>query len=253
MFQERSKIPSRAACRNAAIASSSSMFARLAKSMTLIRQREWSGPSRTSASIAATAPGSADCRNTEKRALSRSWPQCRTKWRDGQPGQIASPRQTTITFWSVYLGQHRYHDRPPAAFPGFVRVLRVAFLLTALIRKRRREIRDGIAKLRAGPALARTRVRAAMSKGSSRSSGDRFEGEFVKALGTPAPSISPPMRSIPTAAPPPVRGKRGPAATGQDAGREISRPVLEARSGRPLRRRRRERCNGALHLAAGHR
>ena len=63
-FHDSSKIPSRAACRKAAITRSSSSPVRAAKSSTLIRHRARSGASRTNASMASAVSGSADCRST---------------------------------------------------------------------------------------------------------------------------------------------------------------------------------------------
>ena len=63
-FQDRSNSPIRDACRNAAMARSSSRPLLAAKSGTLTRHSAWSGASRTSRSIAATASASADCRRT---------------------------------------------------------------------------------------------------------------------------------------------------------------------------------------------
>ncbi len=68
-FHDSSKIPSRAACRKAAITCSSSSPVFAAKSSTLTRHRARSGASRTNASMASTVPGSADCRRTENRLL----------------------------------------------------------------------------------------------------------------------------------------------------------------------------------------
>ncbi len=68
-FHDSSKIPSRAACRKAAITCSSSSPVFAAKSSTLIRQRARSGASRTNASIASAVSGSADCRRTANRLL----------------------------------------------------------------------------------------------------------------------------------------------------------------------------------------
>src|SRR5262249_52599968 len=67
MFQDRSKSPVRAACRNPAITRSSSSFPWRAKSSALIRLSARSGASRTSRSIAPATSGSAAWRRAENR------------------------------------------------------------------------------------------------------------------------------------------------------------------------------------------
>src|SRR5271167_828244 len=68
-FHDSSKIPTRAACRKAATARSSSSPVFAAKSSTLTRQSARSGASWTSFSIASAVSGSADWRRTENRFL----------------------------------------------------------------------------------------------------------------------------------------------------------------------------------------
>src|SRR5262249_18929033 len=67
IFQDISKMQSRAACRKAAITSSSSSLCLAAKARALIRQRSRSAPAWISFSIARTGFGFADCRKALKR------------------------------------------------------------------------------------------------------------------------------------------------------------------------------------------
>ena len=67
-FQDNSKNPSRAACRNAAIGFFFVEVAFRREGSGLIRQRSRSNASRTASSMAAAQSGSADCRKTLKRA-----------------------------------------------------------------------------------------------------------------------------------------------------------------------------------------
>src|SRR5436190_2131339 len=67
MFQDISKIPSRAPCKKAAITSSSLRLCLAAKARTLMRHSSQSGASVMSFSMALTGFGFADCRNAVKR------------------------------------------------------------------------------------------------------------------------------------------------------------------------------------------
>ncbi len=114
-FHDSSKIPSRAACRKAAITCSSSSPLFAAKSSTLTRHRARSGASRTNASIASTVPGSADWRRTANRLLASlivaSPSRIRQLWASfGLRESFADPALSTTRHRNVAITRQLFGD-----------------------------------------------------------------------------------------------------------------------------------------------